>query len=84
MTIHDVIVAKLRQLPEPLANQVNDFIDSLMTGIQVDQATGISRVYQVGTAWVVESMPTSDLTAAIDQIREERIQALVTNDGDFV
>ncbi len=55
-----------------------------MTGIQVDQETGISRVYQVGTAWVVESMPMSDLTAAIDQIREERIQALVANYGDFV
>ena len=28
---HEVIVAKLRKLPEPLVQEVNDFIDFLLT-----------------------------------------------------
>lgn len=31
MTIQDQVIAKLRQMPEPLVQEVNDFIDSLMT-----------------------------------------------------
>jgi len=30
MTIHEQTIAKLRQLPEPLAQEVNDFIDFLL------------------------------------------------------
>ncbi len=35
MTIHETVINKLRQLPEPLAEQVNNFIDLLLT--QPDQ-----------------------------------------------
>jgi hypothetical protein len=31
MTIHETVINKLRQLPEPLAEQVNHFIDLLLT-----------------------------------------------------
>lgn len=31
MTIQDQVIAKLRQMPEPLVQEVNDFIDLLMT-----------------------------------------------------
>lgn len=30
MTTHEAAIAKLRQMPEPLARQVNDFIDFLL------------------------------------------------------
>ncbi len=30
MTVHDVTIDKLRQLPEPLAEEVNDFIDFIL------------------------------------------------------
>lgn len=30
MTVHDVTIAKIRQLPEPLAQEVNDFVDFLL------------------------------------------------------
>ena len=30
MTVHDLTIAKIRQLPEPLVQEVNDFIDFLM------------------------------------------------------
>lgn len=30
MTVYDVTIDKLRQLPEPLAEEVNDFIDFLL------------------------------------------------------
>jgi Protein of unknown function (DUF2281) len=30
MTIHDVTIDKIRQLPEPLAQEVNDFVDFLV------------------------------------------------------
>jgi hypothetical protein len=29
MTIYDVTIAKLRQMPEPLAQEVNDFIEGI-------------------------------------------------------
>lgn len=35
MTVHDVVIAKLNQLPESLAEEVNDFIDLLL--IKQDQ-----------------------------------------------
>lgn len=84
MTIHDVIIAKLRQLPDPLAKQVNEFIDSLMVNAQTSQNPDVgsaesSKVYQVGTAWVVESTPVGDLSAAIASIREERTQLLMAD-----
>lgn len=31
MTVYEQAVSKIRQLPEPLAQMVNDFIDSLLT-----------------------------------------------------
>ncbi len=30
MTVHDVTIAKVRQLPEPLVQEVNDFVDFLL------------------------------------------------------
>ncbi|MFL5804588.1 MAG: hypothetical protein ACJ8CR_22930 [Roseiflexaceae bacterium] len=30
MTIHDVTIDKIRRLPEPLAREVNDFVDFLV------------------------------------------------------
>ena len=30
MTIHDLTIAKIQQLPEPLAQEVSDFIDFLL------------------------------------------------------
>lgn len=30
MTAHDVTIAKVRQLPEPLVQEVNDFVDFLL------------------------------------------------------
>lgn len=30
MTIHDVTIAKIRQLPESLVQEVNDFVDFLL------------------------------------------------------
>ncbi|MBU4374182.1 MAG: DUF2281 domain-containing protein [Euryarchaeota archaeon] len=30
MTVHDVTIAKIRKLPEPLALEVSDFIDFLL------------------------------------------------------
>jgi len=30
MTVYDVTIDKLRQLPEPLADEVNDFIDFIL------------------------------------------------------
>ena len=30
MTVHDVIIDKVRQLPEPLAQEVSDFVDFLL------------------------------------------------------
>ena len=30
MTTHDLTIAKIQQLPEPLAQEVSDFIDSLL------------------------------------------------------
>ncbi len=30
MTVYDVTVSKIRKLPEPLAQEVNDFIDFLL------------------------------------------------------
>ena len=31
MTVYDDIIAKIRQLPEPLVQEVNDFTDFLLT-----------------------------------------------------
>lgn len=30
MTVHDKAIAKIRQLPEPLAQEVSDFVDFLL------------------------------------------------------
>ena len=30
MTVHEATIAKIQQLPEPLAEEVNDFIDFLL------------------------------------------------------
>ena len=30
MAVHDVTIAKVRQLPEPLVQEVNDFVDFLL------------------------------------------------------
>ncbi|MBM3333448.1 hypothetical protein FJY63_02190 [Candidatus Sumerlaeota bacterium] len=30
MTVHDLTITKIRQLPEPLAQQVSDFVDFLL------------------------------------------------------
>lgn len=36
MTVHDEAIAKIRQLPEPLVQEVSDFLDSLLTKIGIE------------------------------------------------
>ena len=38
MTIHDVAIAKIHQLPQPLIEEVNDFIDFLLMKLARDTA----------------------------------------------
>ena len=51
MTVHDLAIAKLRQLPESLAGEVNDFIDFLL-------------MKQDNTQWQVEKPVSESLELA--------------------
>lgn len=51
MTIREVAIAKLQQLPEPLLQQVNDFID-LLTERQQNGTTTDDPQEELAQAWV--------------------------------
>lgn len=63
MTIRETTIAKLTQLPEPLLQQVNDFIDRLMPHFEPGNGKPEDAIAEAWAHWFeagdqLEAMPT--------------------------
>jgi antitoxin ParD1/3/4 len=73
-SVNEVIVAALKLLA---AQEANDRLRVGASETGGSQTVGGHRVYRVGPTLVVESEPIADLEVAVNQMREDRIAALL-------
>lgn len=71
MTLHDVAIDKIRQLPEPLVKLVNDFVDFLLTLNQKaeDQTEQRKQPRKAGSARGLIQM-SDDFDEPLEDFRE--------------
>lgn len=85
MTIQETAISKLRQLPDPLAHLVNDFIDFLLGQWAKFPGQGQSENLQDANALVGQSEPsaTGNFAEALQQFRSEALDCDLDPDEIF-
>jgi hypothetical protein len=66
VTVREIAIAKLTQLPEPLLQQVNNFIDRLMDQPESSSVKPEDRIAETWARWFEDSDRLETIPTALD------------------